>query len=65
MSNSYVVATHYSHTDKRLLWKILTRPIDTLSTAETYRDVFEQEDRERNPTSKKKFFIIEIDKSDY
>ena len=48
----YFVARVYSHTDRQLLWKIVSRPMKHEADAETWARFMESEE------PKHKFFVI-------
>lgn len=54
----YVVRSH-SHTDRQCLWKVLTRELTTSATAWFERAFEEKIEKEKNPKTKHRFFVVE------
>jgi hypothetical protein len=51
----YVVRTH-SHTDKQQLWKVMSRPLVNMDSAESWRDFVKSEEKNK----KRQFAIVEV-----
>ena len=55
----WVAVATYSHTDKRKLWKVLTRPT-VKSSAEIYAEMFNDDELKKPLSKRKKAFIIKM-----
>lgn len=57
----YIVVRVYSHTDRQLLWKVLSRPIPDKRTAEAWMEFMRDEEKKKHPRMKHdNFMIVEI-----
>jgi len=58
---SYYVVRTYCHTDRKQLWKVMTRAV-CKDNAEHCLDVEEHIAKKKNPKHKYKFFIVKMTK---
>ena len=56
MGKQYYILRTHSHTDCQRLWKVMSRPIGDLATAEAWKLICEKEET----NAKHKFFIMEM-----
>ena len=51
----FVLRTH-SHTDKQMLWKVMSRPISGRNEAESWKDFCESQEKNKEH----RFFVAEL-----
>jgi hypothetical protein len=56
---SFHVLRTYSHTDKRCLWKVESRPFVRREDADFWKEFVEKEYKTEHPKGKHIFFVVE------